>query len=491
MRVVARTGTRVSMSDSLSSSTTTLGAATTRKSLKWVALAAVLMGTLVGTLGNSMANVALPSMQSGFHIAVADAVWFVTIYILMYSAPMPIFGRLGDLRGYKRLYVVSLGLFALFSLLSALAPTYPLLLVFRAMQGLANAPTLPAVMGIIAFMFPRERRGQAMGMWALVNSASQGVGPPLSGFIVQFWGWPGIFMLLVPLTIAGIALIIWLVPDDSQQRHGGFDYMGASSFIMAMLGLMAALTQGPKEGWTSTVVVMAAAGFVAFAVALALVERKQKAPFIDVTLFKSRAYSAACGVISIQVMLQFGLALALPLFLVRIQSQSSTLTGIVVFSLPATMAVIAPFAGRMADEHGNRIVSIAGMAMVTIGAMMMIFGLDAATPPPVMMAMLIVIGMGMGFVQSPTAASVSQIAPQEKLGVALGLYNMIRFMGGMLGTTIFGIMLDIVSPSAGMLGAFRADFALVAAMGALAVILTFALPGRLTATARLAHAQAK
>lgn len=479
------------MADSLPSPNTTIATATTRKGWEWVALAAVLMGTLVGTLGNSMANVALPSMQSGFQIAVADAVWFVTIYILMYSAPMPIFGRLGDLHGYKRLYVVSLSLFGLFSLLSALAPTYPLLLVFRALQGLANAPTLPAVMGIIAFMFPRERRGQAMGMWAFANSASHAVGPPLSGFIVQFWGWPAIFVLLVPLTIAGVALIIWLVPDDSKQGHGGFDYMGAVTFIMAMLGLMAALTQGPKEGWASTIVVIAAGGFVAFALVLAWVERRQKAPFIDITLFKNRAYSAACGVISLQVLLQFGLALALPLFLVRIQSQTSTLTGVVVFSLPFTMAVVAPFAGRMADEHGNRLVSIAGMVMVTIGAMMMVFGLDATTPPPVLMAMLIVIGMGMGFVQSPTAASVSQVAPQEKLGVALGLYNMIRFMGGMLGTTVFGILLDIMSPSTGILGAFRVDFALVAAMGALAALLTFALPGRLTPSARLARAQAK
>lgn len=465
------------MSDSLSTRAT-LATESTRNGLEWVALGAVLMGTLVGTLGNSMANVALPSMMSGFNIAVGDAVWFVTIYILMYSAPMPIFGRLGDLRGYKRLYVVSLSLFAIFSLLSALAPTFPLLLVFRALQGLANAPTLPAVMGIIAFMFPRERRGQAMGMWAFANSASHAIGPPLSGFVVQFWGWPGIFILLVPLTILGVALIVYLVPDDTRQGRGGFDYMGAGSFIMAMLGLMAALTQGPKEGWTSTVVVIAAGAFLAFAVALAAVERRQKAPFIDVSLFRNKPYAAACSVISLQVLLQFGLALILPLFLVRIQAQSSTLTGIVVFSLPITMALAAPFAGRMADQHGNRLISFVGMLLVALGAGMLV-GLDATTPPPVLMAMLIVVGMGMGFVQSPTAASVSQVAPQDKLGVALGLYNMIRFMGGMLGATMFGIMLDMTSPSAGTLGAFRIDFALVALLGAVAAVFTFGLPGKL------------
>lgn len=449
---------------------------TTRPHLAWLALGAVLTGTLTGTLGNSMANVALPSVMTSFNVAVGDALWVVTIYILMYSVPMPVFGRLGDLHGYKRLYVASLSLFALFSLLAGLAPNFPLLLIFRALQGLANAPTLPAVMGIIALMFPPERRGQAMGVWAFANSASHAVGPPLSGFLVQFWGWSGIFLVLVPLSLIGVALIVYLVPADGKQGSGGFDYAGAGTFMVAMLGLMAALTQGPKEGWASAIVVIAGAAFLFFILLLIRIERTAHAPFIDARLFSNRPYAAACSVISLQVLLQFGLALILPLFLVRIQGQSSTLTGIVVFSLPMTMAVVAPFAGRLADRRGNRIVSFAGMLMVALGALTL-FALDVTTPPLALMTMLITIGLGMGFVQSPTAAAVSQVAPQEKLGVALGLYNMIRFMGGMLGTTIFGIMLDIAAPQLGLLGAFRIDFGLVAILASLAALFTFYLPG--------------
>lgn len=457
----------------------TLPVVRTRPRLAWLALGAVLTGTLTGTLGNSMSNVALPSVMTAFNVAVGDALWVVTLYILMFSVPMPVFGRLGDLFGYKRLYVTSLSLFALFSLLAGLAPNFGLLLFFRALQGLANAPTLPAVMGIIALMFPPEERGQALGVWAFVNSTGHAVGPPLSGFIVQAWGWSGIFLILVPLTLIGVVLVAYLVPADGKHGRGGFDYAGAATFMVAMLGLMVGLTQGPKVGWTSAIVLVAGAAFLGFIVMLARIERAAPAPFIDARLFQNRAYSAAVGVISLQVFLQFGLALILPLFLVRIQGQSSSLTGLVVFSLPMTMAIVAPFAGRLADQRGNRMISFIGMSIVAIGAAALI-GLDVATPAFALMAMLIVIGMGMGFVQSPTAASVTQVAPQEKLGVALGLYNMIRFMGGMLGTTIFGIMLDIASPQLGLLSAFRFDFGIVVILGGFAALLTLSLPGRLT-----------
>jgi EmrB/QacA subfamily drug resistance transporter len=452
-------------------------AAAARPRLAWLALGAVLTGTLTGTLGNSMANVALPSMMSTFNIAVGDALWFVTIYILMYSVPMPVFGRLGDLRGYKRIYIVSLSLFALFSLLAGLAPNYPLLIVFRALQGLANAPTLPAVMGIIALLFPPEQRGQAMGVWAFANSASHAVGPPLSGFIVQFWGWPGIFLILVPLSLAGVGLIARYVPDDRKHGSGGFDYAGAAAFMFAMLGLMVALTQGPKIGWASLIVILAGAGFACFMALLAIIEPKSNAPFIDARLFKNRSYSAAAGVISIQVLLQFGLALALPLFLTSIQKQSSALIGLVVFALPMTMAVVAPFAGRFADLYGNRRVSFIGMVLVALSALAF-FTLDATTPALALMAMLVGVGIGMGLVQSPTASAVSQVAPREKLGVAMGLFNMIRFMGGLLGTTLFGILLDIASPQLGLLAAFQMDFGVVVLFGGAAAALTLWLPGK-------------
>ena len=467
------------MASSASSVSAAAARATTHPQMAWLTLGVVLMGTLVGTLGNSMANVALPSVMSTFNIAVGDAVWMVTIYILMFSVPMPVFGRLGDLHGYKRLYIISLSLFALFSLLAGLAPNYPQLLIFRALQGLANAPTLPAVMGILALTFPPEQRGQAVGMWAFANSASHAIGPPLSGFLVQLWGWSSIFLVLVPVTVLAVVLIARLVPNDSKQGHGGFDYAGAGIFMLAMLGLMAALTQGPKVGWTALVVLVAAGAFVIFVVLLVLVERRTTAPFIEARLFRNRQYAAATGVISLQVFLQFGLALALPLFLVQVQKQSSTVTGLVVFSLPMMMALAAPFAGRLADRRGHRTISFIGMVLVAIAAGALVV-LDPDTPIFYLMAMLIATGIGMGFVQSPTAAAVTHVAPPEKLGVAMGLFNMIRFMGGMLGTTIFGIMLAITTPYLGPVGAFRFDFAFAAIIAGCAALLTFALPGKLS-----------
>jgi EmrB/QacA subfamily drug resistance transporter len=444
-------------------------------STRWLALGVVLIGTLTGTLANSMANVALPSVMGAFNVSVGDALWLVTLYVLMFSVPMPVFGRLGDLYGYKRIYLISLSLFAVFSLLAGLAPNFPMLLFFRALQGLANAPTLPVVMGIIALLFPAGERGQALGMWAFVNSASHAVGPPLSGFLVQYWSWQAMFLILVPVSLLGVILVARWVPSDTRQGSGGFDYAGAGTFTLAMLGLMAALTQGPKVGWVSGIVLFSGAAFVGLMVTLAFIERRASAPFIDTSLLRNRPYAAAVGVISLQLFLQFGLALVLPLFLVQIQGQSSSVTGLVVFSLPMTMAVVAPFAGRLADRRGNRLISASGMGIVAAGALAMT-ALAAATSAIAVIPVLVLIGIGMGFVQSPTAAAVTQVAPQEKLGVALGLYNMLRFVGGMLGTTILGILLDVGSPQLGLLGAFRVDFGLTAILAGAAALLALSLP---------------
>jgi len=444
---------------------------------RWLILATVLIGTLTGTLGNSMANVALPAIMDHFSVDIGQATWVVTVYILLFAVPLPVFGRLGDMYGYKRIYLVGMSVFAFAALLAALAPTFPALIAFRALQGLANAPTLPSVMAIVAYVFPPQERGRAMGVWALVNSSAHAIGPPLSGFLTQYLGWPAMFYVNIPLCVLG-AIFIWrLVPPDTRRAGGNFDYIGAITLTLATLTLMFNLTQGRKAGWASPTGVALWMIFIGLAGAFLIAERTARSAFVELSLFSNRPYTAATVVVSLQLFCQFGLALIMPLFLIRIQGYTSGQAGLLVFPLPIAMALVAPLAGRLTDSYGCRLSCLSGMGLVALAGLGLL-PLGAGTPAWYVAAALMLIGVGMGMIQSPTAAAVTHVVAQERLGLALGLFNMFRFVGGTLGATVFGMVLGSFSASLDLVGAFHLDFGLVVGLALVASLVALNVPER-------------
>ena len=206
--------------------------------LRWVILGALLIGTATGTLGNSLVNVALPAIMDHFSVDVGTGIWAVTIYILLFAVAMPLFGRLGDMYGYKRAYLIGMSVFAIGSLLAPFAHSFPTLILLRAIQGGGNGPILPAIMAVVTTLFPPGERGRAMGTWALVNSAFHAIGPPLAGVLTQYFGWQSIFVSYLPLCIAALVLVWRLMPDDSKSERQPFDVIGAITLTAAALTLM-------------------------------------------------------------------------------------------------------------------------------------------------------------------------------------------------------------------------------------------------------------
>jgi MFS family permease len=170
----------------------------------WNRLAAILLGTFVGTLGNSVSNVALPAVMAEFAVPLSSAVWVVSAYTFAFAVLMPVCGYLGDLYGQRRMYLWGMALFAAASVGSGLAPSFPWLVGSRVLLGIAVAPTLPAVMAMIAHLFSPEHRGRAIGFWALTNGAGHALGPPLSGFLVEYLSWRAVFLFSLPLCLLNL-----------------------------------------------------------------------------------------------------------------------------------------------------------------------------------------------------------------------------------------------------------------------------------------------
>jgi EmrB/QacA subfamily drug resistance transporter len=451
---------------------------------RWLILVAVLSGTLVGTFGSSLVSVSLPAIMDDLGVPVSSATWMLTIYILLVAVLMPLFGRLGDMHGYKRIYLAGLGLLAGASLLATLSRWFPLLVVARALQGIGNATTLPSVMAIITHVFPDRERGRAMGVWAAVNGAGHGLGPVIGGYLTQGFGWPSIFVFNASLVGLGLIAIWRLVPDDTRRMSRRFDLAGAVTMTLAMITLMLNLTQGARLGWTTVLSLSLWAAFAGLIASFLWAEGHVDPPFVELSLFKNRRYTAAVGIIAAQFFCLFGMQLLLPLFLVRVQGRGSGEAGVLIASLSVTSALVAPLAGRLADSLGCRRLCVAGMTTVAItGGLLTLW--QAATPVWQIVGTLILLGLGMGFTQSPVAAAVTFTVAQDQLGVALGIFNMVRFIGASLGSTIFGVILES-APAEG-LSAYRLNFGLLVAVALGAVALTISLPVARSAAPRLAR----
>jgi EmrB/QacA subfamily drug resistance transporter len=441
----------------------------------------LLLSTFVGTLGNSVSNVALPAIMAEFGVPLNSAVWVVTLYVLTFAALMPVCGYLGDLHGQRRLYLLGMALFSLGSLASGLAPSLPALLGARVLMGIGIAPTLPAVMAILTRTFAAEERGRAMGLWALVNGTAHALGPPLSGFLTQHTGWRAVFLVGLPLSLLSLLLVWRRVPRDDGRSGAGLDFWGAVALTATALGLMLALSQGARWGWTSPRSLWVWGLTLAALVTLLLVERRTPSPLIDPELLADPRYRAAIAVISAQYFCLFGLLLALPIFLIQVQGWSEQVAGLLVPPLPLTMALVAPPGGRLGDLRGSRWTCSLGMGLVSLAGLALLAVLLAAAeglPWWAMAGSLVLMGAGMGLTQSPVTAAVTHVAPRAQIGAATGIFHMGRFFSGSLGTTTFGLILQLAP--GGMAQGFQRSLGIVAICAALAVLAARWLLGRRT-----------
>ena len=442
---------------------------------RWLILATILIGTLVGTFGNSMSNVALPSIMKQYNIGLDVGVWVVTLYILLFSTLMPVFGRLGDMFGYRRMYIMAMSGLTLAMALSAVAPSIGWMILFRAFAGICNAPILPSIMGIIAEVFPPSERGGAMGFWATANATAHGLGPVFSGLLVQYFGWPAVFWFIAGLTSLGVAMIALTIPADAKHARGSFDLVGASTLTLAMILFMFNLTQGLSQNYPLLVTVLLWAGVALLFGAFLFSQTRIREPFVDLKLFAQRGYGVVTFVSGAQLFCLFGMQLLLPQFLRNVQGRTFAETGALIAPLALTLALASPGAGRLSDLVGSRLTCLIGMGIVALAGVGLLFW-TADTASWLIVLTLVILGFGMGLTQSPTANAVTLVVGKERLGVALGIFNMLRFVSGTLGTTIFGVVLARGGSATSGLAAFQVNFYLFTVVAALAALLAWRMP---------------
>jgi EmrB/QacA subfamily drug resistance transporter len=408
---------------------------------KWWTLAAVAFGLFMIMLDNTVVNVALPSIQRDLKVSVSSLEWVVNAYFLTFAVLMLTGGKLADMMGRQRIFIFGLVVFTLSSLACGLATTGEMLIAFRALQGVGAAMMNPATLSIITATFPPRQRGTAMGIWVGVSAVALALGPITGGLLSEHAHWSWIFFINVPIGVLAIVvarIVIHESKDTSPDQR--LDLPGLVTSGIALFALTYALIEANTKGWTSpeilTLFGVAAVGFVAFV----LLEQRQRAPMLDLSLFRNRTFTGANVTMALVALSMFGVFFYVSLFVQNILGFSPVQAGAAFLPMTLCIVFIAPLAGKLSDRVGARWLMSAGMTLV--GASLVLFSLlDESASFWNLVPALLVGGTGMATAMTPTTAAAMSSVPVDKAGVGSGVLNSMRQVGGALGVAIMGAIL--------------------------------------------------
>ncbi|HVD65738.1 MAG TPA: MFS transporter [Gaiellaceae bacterium] len=408
---------------------------------KWWTLGAVSFGLFMIMLDNTIVNVALPSIQQDLNIGISELEWVFNGYALTFGVLMLTGGKLADMLGRRRIFVAGLIIFTLASLGCGLASSAGMLIGARVVQGVGSALMNPATLSIITATFPARQRGMAIGIWAGVSAMALAIGPLVGGLITQHWSWNWIFFINVPIGILAI-VVARLVIDESRDMSAEqrLDLPGLLSSAIALFALTYGLIEANTYGWTSPRILalfaIAVIGFAAFVI----LEMRQRAPMLDLTLFKNGTFAGANTVMLLVGLAMFGVFFYNSLFLQNIIGWSAVQTGASFLPMTVLIILVAPLAGKYSDRVGSRWLMAGGMVLLS-ASLLSFSRLDETSNFWNLLPGLLIGGFGMALVMTPTTAAAMGSVPVDKAGVGSAVLNSGRQVGGALGIAVMGAII--------------------------------------------------
>src|SRR4030043_334319 len=325
-----------------------------RNSHRWLILLLISLASFMGALDATIVNISLPTMSKYFQCDIATVSWVAMAYLLILSSTLITFGRVADIRGYKKIYVAGFAIFTIGSLLCGLSSIIYLLIGFRVLQGV-GAAMLQAIGGaMIVRYLPEKYRGTAFGV--LTTSAAVGLaaGTPLGGFISQFYTWHWIFFINVPVGIIAIILGIAVLPRDTGEfGKGQFDMSGAGLLLIALVSLIFFLNMGNNVGWLSWGILIAIIVSVAAWTGFILNEKRTKFPLIDLNLFRNRNFTMAVTVALLILLVGQGSWYAFPFYLELEKGVATNIAGLILLVPTIFMMIGGPIAGLLSGRIGS------------------------------------------------------------------------------------------------------------------------------------------
>jgi len=413
----------------------------TRADPRWTLVACVLASSLSFVEG-SVLSVALPAIRASYGAGAQEVQWVVNAYLLPLSALLLLGGALGDHFGRRLLLVVGTSVFAVTSLICALAPSLPILLAARAAQGIGAALLLPNSLALLNAAFLGEKRGRAVGIWAASGAAMAAVAPLLGGWLVTNVGWPAIFYINLPLALGAILLALRFVAESKEPGGGRTDYAGALLATAGLGGLTYALTLwSATRHFTNEARITLAAGVIMLGAYLWVEYRRGDKAMMPLVLFEGRCFSGL-NLLTFLLYGAFGAAMLLiPYVLITSGGYSPVEAGLAMLPLPILMTAISPTMGGLAARMGPRIPLTIGPLIVAGGMVLARLMTPEASYWTGAFPTVLVMALGMTIAVAPLTSSVLGSVEEQHVAMASGFNSAVARTGGLIATALLGAVL--------------------------------------------------
>lgn len=425
-------------------------------------LIALMFPSMLMPIASSMSRVALPTIRDAFSISADMTAWVSTSYTLPFMILMPVYGRLSDGVGRRRLLLAGMLIFTLGTAITVSTTELAWLMVGRAIQGIGTAGITPLGMAIISTIFRNEERGKALGTWSSIGPVAAAVAPPTAGMLIAWGGWRLAFAPPLLLAVLALVVVAKVVPAGlstiQPEFWRRFDWIGVALLAGAISCFLFYLSSRPITGvdplqdWRLLgVAILCMVSFLWW-------ERRHPNPFVVLGIFGNRMFSVASGSAFLRMMTMAGGSFLIPLFLVDIYQMSPSTMGFMLMIMPGAMMFMVRFGGQLADRFGSRRPVMIGFT-AQLSVMLLFSQVPANAPLWLVGTFLALHGLGVGLMLAALHQASIQDVSEQEVGVAAGLYSMIRFLGMATGTALSGVLLQsYFDQSLPILEAYQATF---------------------------------
>ena len=411
---------------------------------RWAILSVLIVGLLAIVIDNTVLNVALKTIaepRGGLGASQSQLEWAINSYTLVFAGLLFTFGVIGDRFGRKRLLMIGLALFGIGSLLSAYAHSPDQLIAARAAMGFGGAAVMPQTLSIISNVFEPGERARAIGIWASAVGIGIATGPVLAGLLLSHFWWGSVFLINVPVTVAGAIAVAILVPESRNPDPGKIDYLGVLLSVAGLVLVVYGIVQGGDTGsWVRGDVLGPLFGGLAVLGVFAWHEARISHPSLDVRLFADRRLSASVGAIALLFFGMGGVFFFTSFYLQNVRGYSALDAGLLTVPFAAGQLLMAPRSAGLVQRFGPKVVGTTGMAVMA-AALAGYALLGTATPIWTLAVIFAIQGGGVGVAMPSATAAVMDVLPRERAGAGSALTNTSRQIGVALGVAVLGSIL--------------------------------------------------
>lgn len=419
---------------------TTTSTSLSKRQQNFVLVAAILASSMA-FIDSTALNVALPALQRSLGLSAAQLLWVVNAYTLFLASLMLIGGSLGDLYGKRRVFLIGITVFTLFSAACGLAQSGTQLIIFRGLQGIGGALMVPGSLSIISASFPQDTRGKAIGTWSMFSAFTTVFGPVLGGYLAEAGWWRAIFYINVPLGIVSFLILLLKVEEPVRPKDKKLDWQGGLWATLSFAALTFGFIQASERGFQTWWIWSSLVAGVAFLAAFIWREATASKPMMPLSLFRSPTFAGANAMTLFVYGALSSILFFVPLNLIQVQGYAEGLAGLAVLPFGGTIALLSRLSGKWTDKVGARPPLIIGPLVTGCAFLGFSFiGLTAGAGDfwTSFFPVLLLGGIGMGITVVPLTTAVMNCVNESDSGIASGVNNTMSRLAGVLAIAILG-----------------------------------------------------